>query len=936
MKQRTSNLVAFITLLSTLPIVSHAQTGADFMTAMKKADCVVAFDVNDKGKEYKVNWGMDTAWDWDYNVNLGIAHVGVGNFAYGRISFQPTDFVDDDLQLSTRQVNALRSRIRHITSTGVTDVLLNNDVPGDQIESYRTNYKGNAQAYYRVIKATVMKATELGVNVVAIAPLNEPDYVYNEQGSQADFLAIAQLIKEDPYFNGIRVCGGNTLNCDRATEWYNYLFNYLDEGNTHQLAGSFDTYASFFTKVKSDGKVATADELHNVGEAIVGVNYGMENGIWWAFDSKARGQFCIDSNEGVRIGYGENRKAWTNAAVYRNEKTGEVHGYFGSSERQAAKSSFQYISTKKDVYFNGYGPTRAFVYNVPAKDGQYQYGQINAERLFDVTWGEDVAPAEINGTYRILNAFSRKMVTMNGAGSASSYIQSSNYNSKGTSQHWTITPVYTDFEGEVKKDDEGNNYISYGEGVNGDVSYWFIDNAGTSAGHWNVLNNNLKAGASVICFNAGHGMNEQWYLKYAKDGYYYIISRLSNKYLYCSSATSGTSLSLQEAPAEDITENNLKKYLWRFQPTDTKADLTAPAAPVNIVARQRVGSIQLSWSEPNETDPLTYTVLRKENDEWNTIGRNISGSMFTDNTVVSGRQYSYKLKAVDPAGNRSEDSETIDAAPLQENALLCQLQFDESLNDQSFNILKASAYPADNYMKVINAFKSGTAALNLSSQNTYVQIPYSLTHLPAMTIAAWVRWNGGGNWQRVFDFGNGEDSYMFLTPSTGSELRFVMKNGGDEEILSSTKMPTSSYKHIAVTIEPAAEGKTSVTLYVDGVAKVTKDDFTISPADIAASVAYIGRSMFPDDPLFKGYIDDFRIYNYALTAEQVGAIMTDTGATSVDIKDSYEDTVPTGISAPQSATSEGVASPTYNTAGIQVQADAPGIVIRDNKMYLNK
>ena len=937
MKQKSFNLVALFSLLSSLPLVGYAQTGADFMTAMKKADCVVAFDINNTGKEYKVNWGMDTAWDWDYNVNLGIAHVGVGNFSYGRISFQPTDLVGEDLQLSTKQVNALRSRIRHITSTGVTDVLLNNDVPGDQIESYRANYKGNPQAYYRVIKATVMKAKELGVNVVAIAPLNEPDYTYNEQGTQADFLAIAKLIKEDSYFDGIRVCGGNTLNCDRATEWYNYLLNYLDEGNTHQLAGSFDNYASFFAKVKSDGKVATADELHNVGEAIVGVNYGMENGIWWAFDSKARGQFCIDSNEGVRIGYGENRKAWTNAAVYRNDKTGEVHGYFGSSERQASASSFQYISTKKDVYFNGYGPTRAFVYNVPAyKNAGYQYGQINAERLFDVTWGEDVAPAEINGTYRILNAFSRKMITMNGAGSASSKIQSASYNSKGTSQQWSVTPVYTDFPGEVKKDAEGKDYISFGEGVSGDVSYWFIDNVGTTAGHWNVLNNNLKAGASVICYNAGHGMNEQWYLKYAKDGYYFIISRLSNKYLYCTSATSGTELSLQDAPAEDITENNLKKYLWRFQPIDTKADLTAPSAPTNLVARQRVGSIQLSWSEPNETDPLTYTVLRKENGEWNTIGRNISGSTFIDNTVVAGSQYSYKLKAVDPAGNRSVDSETIDAAPIKENALLCQLQFDESLADQSANTLKASIYPKESYSKVVTTFKSGTAALNLTAQTGYVQIPYSLTHLPAMTIAAWVRWNGGGNWQRIFDFGNGEDSYMFLTPSTGSEMRFVMKNGGEEEILTSTKIPSSSYKHIAVTIEPAEAGKTSVTIYVDGEAKATKADFTISPADIAASVAYIGRSMFSGDPLFKGYIDDFRIYNYALSADQIAAMMNDTEATSVDVVDSYIDTVPTGISTPQSDATESGVSLTYNTSGVQVPSDTRGIVIRDGKKYFNK
>ena len=77
-----------------------------------------------------------------------------------------------------------------------------------------------------------------------------------------------------------------------------------------------------------------------------------------------------------------------------------MHGYLGSSERQATPSSFAFVSKGKDVFFNGYGPTRVFVYDMPGGTG-YQKGQINAERLFDITWGEDVAPFEVNGTYQI-------------------------------------------------------------------------------------------------------------------------------------------------------------------------------------------------------------------------------------------------------------------------------------------------------------------------------------------------------------------------------------------------------------------------------------------------------------------------------------------------------------------------------------------------------
>ena len=51
----------------------------------------------------------------------------------------------------------------------------------------------------------------------------------------------------------------------RQMKWYEHNKEFLDEGNTHQLAGSFDTYAEFFTKVREDGRHATADELHNDG-----------------------------------------------------------------------------------------------------------------------------------------------------------------------------------------------------------------------------------------------------------------------------------------------------------------------------------------------------------------------------------------------------------------------------------------------------------------------------------------------------------------------------------------------------------------------------------------------------------------------------------------------------------------------------------------------
>ena len=918
----------FLGMMVLSAITAQAQTSADFMQAMKKADVDITFDVTDTGKEYRVKWGMDTAWNWDFNVNRGIAHIGKGNFETGRISFQPTaeviDKGDGTYELTANQKSAMRSRCNNILLTGCNKVEINNDQEdalnqeNGNYEKYQSLYLNKPEAWYKLIKASVAYAKECGVEVVSIAPFNEPDYAGWGQGSKASMKEICRLIKADPYFDGIRISAGNTLNCDYALEWYNYCLDYIDEGNTHQLAGSFDNYANFFAKVKADGKVATADELHNVGEAIVGVEYGMETGIWWGFDSKARGQFCIDSNEGVRIGYGENRSAWTSGAVYRNEKTGEVHGYLGSSERQAVASSFSFISTTKDVFFNGYGPTRMYVYDVPGgKSGSYQKGQINAERLFDITWGEDVAPGVIDGTYQIMNASSRKLLTYMGTSPA----QSASRKTSGTTQQWKVYPGYTD----------------------GDISYWFIDNANSSSNltkvNLNVLNNNLNAGASVICWDAGHAMNEQWYLKYAKDGYYYIISRLSNKYLYCSSTTSGTALSLQNAPTESTTESNLKKYLWRFMPTDAKAETTAPAAPTALNAKQRIGSVELTWTAPTDEDVTSYTILRgemttgngQETTEYSTIGRNITTTSFIDNTATPGKHYLYKVLAVDYSGNRSEASEALEAAPLTEKALLCQLQFDGDLTDQSANAFNASISGTETYSSTSLLVKSGEKSLKMDG-NTYAMLPYAATHQDEITIATWMRQSAAGNWMRLFDFGNGTDQYMFFTPSNGSEMRFVMKNGGDEQILTNKKsLSRTTWHHVAITLKPVGE-KVQAILYIDGENIAESSDFTIKPSDIAPSLCYIGRSMFASDPYFNGSIDDFRIYNYALTADEVAGIMTDSEVVSKDIKDYYEEAVSTSIKRVKDNEQEAKGTHVrYDLSGKPVQEEAKGILIQNGK-----
>jgi len=51
----------------------------------------------------------------------------------------------------------------------------------------------------------------------------------------------------------------------------------------------------------------------------------------------------------------------------------------------------------------------------------------------------------------------------------------------------------------------------------------------------------------------------------------------------------------------------------------------------------------------------------------------------------------------------------------------------------------------------------------------------------------------------------------------------------------------------------------------------TDDSNVTAPISLASNVSYIGKSRFPD-PLLNGRIDEFTIYNYGITGEEIMAL----------------------------------------------------------------
>ncbi|MGC3961173.1 MAG: hypothetical protein QM813_25570 [Verrucomicrobiota bacterium] len=108
-------------------------------------------------------------------------------------------------------------------------------------------------------------------------------------------------------------------------------------------------------------------------------------------------------------------------------------------------------------------------------------------------------------------------------------------------------------------------------------------------------------------------------------------------------------------------------------------------------------------------------------------------------------------------------------------------------------------------------------------------------------------------------------STLFLTPRSASDtLRFAITSSGNgsEQRLDAAMVATNEWAHVAVVL--AGDGG---KLYVNG-ALVASNTVTLNPSSFNPAVNYLGKSQWPD-PLFNGMMDDFQIYNRALSDFEV-------------------------------------------------------------------
>jgi hypothetical protein len=170
-----------------------------------------------------------------------------------------------------------------------------------------------------------------------------------------------------------------------------------------------------------------------------------------------------------------------------------------------------------------------------------------------------------------------------------------------------------------------------------------------------------------------------------------------------------------------------------------------------------------------------------------------------------------------------------------------------------------------------------TGGASTSTTAPYVEVPHGLFEgRTELSIATWLRWDGGADFQWAYNLGRDKDSATFLTPSfqgpgtNRSSIKPV--NGGSEVGVDGTgKLPAGTWVQ-AVT---AIDGQ-EIVYYLNGV-EVGR---TRAQLDLAAVMhdpngttsGFLGKAFWSGHPFFDGAIDEFQVYDLALDATQVAEL----------------------------------------------------------------
>jgi len=327
-----------------------------------------------------------------------------------------------------------------------------------------------------------------------------------------------------------------------------------------------------------------------------------------------------------------------------------------------------------------------------------------------------------------------------------------------------------------------------------------------------------------------------------------------------------------------------KGDVWSFTVPPKKAYNPAPSDNAKYIDT----NVTLTWT-PGYGAKMHVVYFGEDFDTVSNAAGGAPGGLatYTPGALELGKVYYWRVDELDGANTYKGDVWSFKTVPdilVADPNLMGWWKFDEGEGTTALDWSGQGNHgEIHGGIEWIDGYDGG--ALRLNGFNGYVSLPIGelISSMSSATFTTWVNFsNTGGAWQRIFDFGSGTGTYIFLCPRTGTDgpMRVAIQTGGGgESLIDSPNTLPSGWHHVAVVIRSA-----NMQLYLDGAAAVSGST-SVVPSDLGRTGSnWLGRSQYAADAYFSGSLDDFRIYDYVLSAEEIVKTMRGDTLISWDAK----------------------------------------------------
>ncbi|HOK95941.1 MAG TPA: hypothetical protein PK052_09770 [Anaerohalosphaeraceae bacterium] len=330
----------------------------------------------------------------------------------------------------------------------------------------------------------------------------------------------------------------------------------------------------------------------------------------------------------------------------------------------------------------------------------------------------------------------------------------------------------------------------------------------------------------------------------------------------------GAGMTFTSIPAfPAFTVNPVSAYVFEGQTAELTATCQSLTPLTDAVRWYKVGTPDVEVTAGGDVSIQTVTV------------GDLTTTTLSIANVDAAREASYYVKATNAGGSAVSSS-----AKIVLKKLIAYWPFENNLTDASGTGYHGTAVGNLTYA----AGKVGQALDLSGATDTYVDLPDGFADfVGGLTFNVWAYPRSAANWARFLEFGNGAnaDNIYFARNGTSATLQYTIYKGSTSSgtVSRTNTIALNAWQMFTITMDASG----SCRLYKDGLQIATG---TVQIPNVVTRINnYIGKSNWAADAYYNGLLDEIRIYNYALTPDEVAdRYVADTGAPYCRTRPTYD------------------------------------------------